>query len=48
MTVGTGGNGACSLSLILGAGTTTEIVVAGTALVGSAIGGGAIGYGATH
>lgn len=48
LTVGTGGIGACSLPLILGAGTTTEIVVAGTALVGSAIGGGAIGYGATH
>ena len=48
VTVGTGGIGACSIPLILGAGTSAEIAVAGAAIVGSAIGGAAIGYGATH
>lgn len=45
LVVGTGGIGACSLPLILGAGTATEIAVAGTALVGSAVGGYITGYG---
>lgn len=48
VTVATGGIGLCSIPVILGAGTTAEIAVAGAAVVGSGLGGAAIGYGATH
>lgn len=48
VTVATGGIGLCSVPVILGAGTSAEIAVAGAAVVGSAVGGAAIGYGATH
>ena len=48
VTIATGGIGLCSVPLILGAGTVTEIAVAGVAVTGAAIGGAAIGYGATH
>lgn len=48
ITLATGGIGLCTVPLILGAGTSAEIAIAGTAVVGSAIGGAAIGYGATN
>lgn len=48
VTLSTGGIGLCSIPLILGAGTTAEIAVAGAAVAGSAVAGAAIGYGATH
>lgn len=44
----TGGIGACSIPLILSAGTAGEIALAGTTAVLSGLGGAAIGYGATH
>ncbi len=48
LTFATGGIATCSIPLILGAGTATEIAGAGVAVAGSALGGAAIGYGATH
>lgn len=46
--VGTGGIGFCSIPLILGAGTSAEIAVAGATVVGAAVSGSAVAYGATH
>ncbi len=45
LTLATGGIGVCSIPLILGAGTSTEIAVAATALVTSTIGSVGMSYG---
>ena len=43
LTIATGGIGTASVGLLLGAGTGSELTVAGLACFGSAVGGGAIG-----
>lgn len=45
LTVATGGIGLVSVSLLLGAGTSGELAVAGIAAVASVLGGAAIGHG---
>jgi hypothetical protein len=48
LVVGTGGLGFVAVPVILGAGTSGEIALAGLACAASGLGGAAIGYGATH